>query len=66
MATTISTEEKLRRVQRMLPRLVGTIIRAVVDRYGDEGRQLICDALYQQGQAQGQRAFAEVMKQTRR
>ena len=63
MSDTLSAEEKLRRIRRQFPLWMGTVIKAIVDRYGDEGRKLVYDALYQHGQAQGQKAYDEKMKQ---
>ena len=59
MATILSAEEKLKRIQGQFPLFVGVIVKAVVERYGDEGRKLIMDALYHQGLIHGQKAFAE-------
>ena len=58
----LSTEEKLKRVRGQFPLWVAVLIKSVVERYGDEGRRLIMDALYNQGLIQGQRAFAEEKK----
>ena len=63
MVISLSTEEQLARLRRQIPSWMGVVVKAVTERYGDESRQLICDALYQQGQAMGKRAFAEKLRQ---
>lgn len=58
MASSLSTEEKLDRIRRAWPLWVGVIATAVINKYGDEGRQLVKEALYDQGRTTA-KAFLE-------
>ena len=59
METALTTEEKLRRVQRQFPRWVAIITRAVMDGCGPDSSMLIRNALYQYGESQGKMILAQ-------
>ena len=60
MAEGLSIEEKLRRMQRMFPMWVGVISKAVIEKYGDEGNQVIKNALSKQAQMQGNKVLKPI------
>jgi hypothetical protein len=57
----LTAEEKLETVRRAWPLWVAVITKAAVDRFGDEGREVIKEALRNQGQIQGRKAYVEKM-----
>ena len=57
----MSMEKKLEGIRHAWPLWVGVITKAVVERYGDEGKTVIKDALRNQGQIQGRKAYVEKM-----
>ncbi len=59
MTKALSPDEKLEVIRRAWPLWVAVIAKAVVDRYGDEGRSLIMDCLRQQAIVQGRKVFVE-------